>query len=299
MKGRSYELCDGEASLYCPSDSAFLCWNCNAKVHQANFLIARHVRRTVCSLCKSLTGNCISGPGSRLIHRICRSCSPVDDLNHGLSSSSSSACISNAKSCSKSPKKIDFDRLKTERAVSSSSISTGNSNFPVMFATEAETQRSRKIPTSLLRSKAEGILVNWCRKLGLRGHCAVVVPVFPKASFDKCDKICKISNEVGLGLGLEDYQTGPKGLGVVGWIACEGRVLPLRVRLAVWLWWSLRWKGCGDKSASTCQVLKRLEEISGVPAKLIVAATSQLSRVFHKRRSPSHPSQEAWAESFV
>ena len=269
MKGRSCELCDGEASLYCPSDSAFLCWNCDAKVHQANFLVARHVRRTVCSLCKSLTGNRISGPGSRLIHRICRSCSPVDDLNHGLSSSSSSACISNAESCSKSPKKIDFDRLKTERAVSSSSISTGNSNFPVMLATEAETQRSRQIPTSLLRSKAVGILVNWCRKLGLGGHCAVAVPVVPK------------------------------GLGVLGWIACEGRVLPLRVRLAVWLWWSLRWRGCGYRSASTYQVLKRLEEISGVPAKLILAAAYKLSRVFHKRRSPSHPPQEAWAESSV
>ncbi|GFZ08184.1 hypothetical protein Acr_19g0011210 [Actinidia rufa] len=269
MKGRGCELCDGEASLYCPSDSAFLCWNCDAKVHQANFLVARHVRRTVCSLCKSLTGNRISGAGSPLLHLICQSCSPADDLDHGLSSSSSSTCISNAESCSKPPKKIDFDRLKTEKAVSSSSISTGNSNFPVMFTTEAETQGSRRIPTSPLRSKAEDILVNWCRKLGFGGHCAVAVPV------------------------------ASKGLGVLGWMECEWRVLPLRVRLAGWLWLCLRGRGCGDRSASTLQVLKRLEEISGVPAKLILAAASKLSRVFHKRRSPSHPPQEAWAESSV
>ncbi|KAE8704472.1 hypothetical protein F3Y22_tig00110450pilonHSYRG00231 [Hibiscus syriacus] len=45
------ELCKEEASVYCSADFAFLCWNCNYKVHRANFLVARHVRRVLCEKC--------------------------------------------------------------------------------------------------------------------------------------------------------------------------------------------------------------------------------------------------------
>ncbi|XP_073148402.1 B-box zinc finger protein 32 [Henckelia pumila] len=38
------ELCDAEAAVFCPSDAANLCCPCDAKVHQANFLVARHFR---------------------------------------------------------------------------------------------------------------------------------------------------------------------------------------------------------------------------------------------------------------
>ncbi|XP_078443064.1 uncharacterized protein LOC144712675 [Wolffia australiana] len=39
------ELCGGEATTHCERDSAFLCWACDATVHGANFLAARHRRR--------------------------------------------------------------------------------------------------------------------------------------------------------------------------------------------------------------------------------------------------------------
>ncbi|PWZ29421.1 B-box zinc finger protein 32 [Zea mays] len=39
------ELCGGAAAVHCAADSAFLCPRCDAKVHGANFLASRHVRR--------------------------------------------------------------------------------------------------------------------------------------------------------------------------------------------------------------------------------------------------------------
>ncbi|KAE8725701.1 (3S,6E)-nerolidol synthase 2 [Hibiscus syriacus] len=49
------ELCDLAARTYCESDKASLCWDCDAKVHGANFLVARHVRCLLCHACQSLT----------------------------------------------------------------------------------------------------------------------------------------------------------------------------------------------------------------------------------------------------
>lgn len=60
-----------------------------------------------------------------------------------------------------------------------------------------------------------------------------------------------------------------------GMKACVNR-LPLRVCLAASMWLGLRLSL--DKSALTWKLLKRLEEISGVPAKIILAAESKLGR---------------------
>ncbi|KAG6754768.1 hypothetical protein POTOM_040562 [Populus tomentosa] len=38
------ELCDSLAKVYCESDQANLCWDCDANVHSANFLVAKHSR---------------------------------------------------------------------------------------------------------------------------------------------------------------------------------------------------------------------------------------------------------------
>ncbi|XP_008803867.2 histone H3.v1-like [Phoenix dactylifera] len=53
MKG--CELCEREARMYCESDQASLCWECDAKVHAANFLVARHSRTLLCRTCQSPT----------------------------------------------------------------------------------------------------------------------------------------------------------------------------------------------------------------------------------------------------
>ncbi|KAE9588526.1 hypothetical protein Lal_00003210 [Lupinus albus] len=49
------ELCKVAATTFCDSDQASLCWDCDAKVHGANFLVARHTRTLLCHVCHSLT----------------------------------------------------------------------------------------------------------------------------------------------------------------------------------------------------------------------------------------------------
>lgn len=52
---KNCELCKSAARVYCESDQASLCWSCDAKVHSANFLVARHVRSLLCNSCHSPT----------------------------------------------------------------------------------------------------------------------------------------------------------------------------------------------------------------------------------------------------
>lgn len=85
-KIRACELCNAEAVVFCPSDAAFLCCNCDAKVHGANFLVARHLRRTVCSTCDTFTGDFISGAAAP--PNSCPSCAPASS---SLSSTSTTS----------------------------------------------------------------------------------------------------------------------------------------------------------------------------------------------------------------
>ncbi|KAL8088121.1 uncharacterized protein LOC141698526 [Apium graveolens] len=61
---KNCELCKGAARVFCESDQARLCWSCDAKVHSANFLVARHVRSLLCHSCHSPTP--WSGSGHKL-----------------------------------------------------------------------------------------------------------------------------------------------------------------------------------------------------------------------------------------
>ncbi|CAI9280145.1 unnamed protein product [Lactuca saligna] len=55
------ELCKSFATIYCESDQATLCWRCDAKVHSANFLVAKHSRCLLCHSCQSPTQWSASG----------------------------------------------------------------------------------------------------------------------------------------------------------------------------------------------------------------------------------------------
>lgn len=55
MKQRRCELCEKPAKMYCESDRANLCWDCDRKVHGANFLVARHSRALLCHACQNPT----------------------------------------------------------------------------------------------------------------------------------------------------------------------------------------------------------------------------------------------------
>ncbi|KAK1389013.1 B-box domain protein 30 [Heracleum sosnowskyi] len=57
----SCELCDSEASIYCQADDAFLCAQCDARVHAANFLAQRHIRCFLCANCHALTHRYLIG----------------------------------------------------------------------------------------------------------------------------------------------------------------------------------------------------------------------------------------------
>ncbi|KAK1388972.1 B-box zinc finger protein 32 [Heracleum sosnowskyi] len=91
------ELCKGAARVFCESDQASLCWSCDAKVHSANFLVARHVRSLLCHSCHSPTA--WSGSGHKLGRTIsiCEPCVkarvPNNTESHGANEEDSESGI--------------------------------------------------------------------------------------------------------------------------------------------------------------------------------------------------------------
>ncbi|XP_012091459.1 late secretory pathway protein AVL9 isoform X2 [Jatropha curcas] len=71
---RKCELCDSLAKMFCESDQASLCWDCDAKVHGANFLVAKHSRTLLCHLCQSFTPWTAAGPKLSPIVSLCDNC---------------------------------------------------------------------------------------------------------------------------------------------------------------------------------------------------------------------------------
>ncbi|MCL7045573.1 hypothetical protein MKW94_010729 [Papaver nudicaule] len=68
------ELCEAPARMFCESDQASLCWDCDEKVHCANFLVARHTRSLLCHSCQSLTPWKASGSKLGPTISICERC---------------------------------------------------------------------------------------------------------------------------------------------------------------------------------------------------------------------------------
>lgn len=69
------ELCSKAARMYCDSDQARLCWDCDEKVHSANFLVAKHSRNLLCHVCQSPTPWTASGTKLSPTISVCESCS--------------------------------------------------------------------------------------------------------------------------------------------------------------------------------------------------------------------------------
>ncbi|GFY91779.1 hypothetical protein Acr_08g0001750 [Actinidia rufa] len=72
--------------MYCDSDRAILCWDCDARVHAANFLVAKHSRTLLCHACQAPTPWTGSGPRLRPTVSVCETCVHVsnrkDDNNN-------------------------------------------------------------------------------------------------------------------------------------------------------------------------------------------------------------------------
>ncbi|RDX73001.1 B-box zinc finger protein 32, partial [Mucuna pruriens] len=248
---KACQLCDQQASLYCPSDSAFLCSNCDADVHSANFLVARHLRHLLCSKCNRFAGIHISGATSRGLPSTCSSsCSPEPENpsdDAGSLHSSPSTRVSSSESC---VKKNKARRTTAEKRRSCSSSVTENAS------------PSAKKGRRNVGSVAEEVFEKWSTEMGLG---------------------------LGLGLGVNGNRVASHALSV-----CLGKRngIPFRVAAATSFWLGLRF--CGDRRVATFQNLSRLEAISGVPAKLILAAHANLARVLTHRRELH---EEGWGES--
>ncbi|XVE80243.1 hypothetical protein DITRI_Ditri14bG0124000 [Diplodiscus trichospermus] len=75
------ELCGGLARMRCESDQANLCWDCDVKVHGANFLVAKHSRTLFCHVCQNPTPWLASGHNLSPAVSVCESCVGNDMKN--------------------------------------------------------------------------------------------------------------------------------------------------------------------------------------------------------------------------
>ncbi|CAA0815928.1 B-box type zinc finger family protein [Striga hermonthica] len=87
MSRKDCELCGGPARMFCESDDASLCWDCDEKVHAANFLVAKHSRTLLCHACYSPTP--WKAAGLRLGHAfsVCSGCAVGDGENRRVEES--------------------------------------------------------------------------------------------------------------------------------------------------------------------------------------------------------------------
>ncbi|KAL0739048.1 hypothetical protein Bca4012_015258 [Brassica carinata] len=81
--GKKCDLCDGVARMYCESDQASLCWHCDGKVHGANFLVAKHTRCLLCSVCQSPTPWKATGLRLGPTFSVCDSCVALKSAGGG------------------------------------------------------------------------------------------------------------------------------------------------------------------------------------------------------------------------
>ncbi|KAL6570584.1 hypothetical protein OROGR_000134 [Orobanche gracilis] len=78
MSEKRCELCSNPARMYCESDQASLCWDCDGKVHAANFLVAKHSRTLLCHVCHSPTPWKATGLKLAPTVSVCHGCADGD-----------------------------------------------------------------------------------------------------------------------------------------------------------------------------------------------------------------------------
>ncbi|XVF78027.1 hypothetical protein PTKIN_Ptkin14bG0095300 [Pterospermum kingtungense] len=78
------ELCGGFARMKCESDQADLCWDCDMKVHGANFLVAKHTRTLLCHVCQNPTPWLASGHYLCPAVSVCDSCVGNDNKRNSF-----------------------------------------------------------------------------------------------------------------------------------------------------------------------------------------------------------------------
>ncbi|CAI9774504.1 unnamed protein product [Fraxinus pennsylvanica] len=170
-------------------------------------------------------------------------------LSAGIDSDSDNQSSSSSSICVSSTttlKKAYSDRWKTYGFDSTTPVNDSSCEFMSGKSTKNQREMNsfRSKSPSKVDRKTEGVFVNWSGKLGLCTNDAVRVA---------CDALT----------------------------ACLDK-LPFRVCLAASMWLGLRF--CGNRLAVNMQALKQLEEMSGVPAQLILVAESKLQWFLKARR---------------
>jgi len=205
---------------------------------------------------------------------ICSGCGSI--TGNPFSGATPSLSLVTCFSCSPGNKELD--------SISSSSSSSSTLSSACISSTETTrfentrkgvktTSSSSSVKNILGRSlrdrlkrsrnlRSEGVFVNWCKRLGLNGNLVV--------------------------------QRASRAMAL-----CFGRLAsPFRVSLAASFWFGLRL--CGDKSVTTWENLRRLEEVSGVPNKPIVTVEMKIEQALRsKRLQLQKKMEEGWAECSV
>ncbi|XP_060211459.1 putative zinc finger protein CONSTANS-LIKE 11 [Lycium barbarum] len=81
---KNCELCNGLARIYCESDQANLCWECDMKVHSANFLVAKHSRSLLCHVCQAPTAWSATGTKIGRTISLCERCANEEENKNDI-----------------------------------------------------------------------------------------------------------------------------------------------------------------------------------------------------------------------
>ncbi|CAN6451125.1 unnamed protein product [Victoria cruziana] len=257
MARRNCELCGGEASVFCLPDTAFLCWSCDARVHEANFLVARHIRRPVCCSCHKPAGGAFSGAVASPFRLFCNSCGGEEDEMEEEEEESSSA----ESYAAAGVREKGCCGMKRAESVSMATTTEEEEDAGPRVAARTigrrngRSGRQRRGMVGEMDARAEEVVERWAARLGLRNGCASVA------------------------------------LAMHAFVVCAQRMgagCSVRICLAGSLWLGVRL--CESKAVHR-GLLRKLEVVAGVPSRIILLAESKLSRMLKLRVE-----EEGWAE---
>lgn len=293
-KGLKCELCCNEAALHCEADSANLCYKCDANVHGVNFLVARHVRVVLCSGCFQYTQRNLSGPSPSAGQSFCCACCKSQDIEkislcNSTAESAFAGPISAASSehskghdvginCSlvdsPSPRFIEEENVKAcsregdnERtgATGRSEVSINGWSYNDGESTTSSLGNSQTVcnkPEVESHKKEMGLLHRRSGPRVLNAEMRVEIVL------RKWFRHLNLRNPSMVPLAMDFVEKGLKKLG-----ALSRQKIKICLAASFWL------------AATVCEnqahlpPVKRLEECSGIPSKLILLAESRLGRI--------------------
>lgn len=290
-KGPKCELCCNDAALHCQADSASLCYKCDANVHGVNFLVARHVRVVLCSGCYHHTERNVSGATPNADQSFCCACCKSQDIEQtSLCNSTAESAFAgplsavssehskgldvgidcslfhgsrfgegNLKACSR-----EGDNQRTG-AAERSEVSINAWSYNDGVSTTSSLGNSQTVdnkPQVESHNKETGLLHRRSGPRVLNAEMKVEIV------FRKWFRHLNLRNPSTVPLAMDLMEKGLQKLG-----ALSRQKIKICLAASFWL------------AATLCEKqnhlppVKRLEECSGIPSKLILLAESRLGRI--------------------